>query len=225
MQNSQNPSGRLYRIVSFERAVQLFESKELHFSHPSKWDDPYETQLVHGGSSGIFAQCWCTRGMSDAMWRIYSQSHMGIRLSTSTKKLAQALSKESKRIGYGFRCESVDYMSAFEIKKELVSVRNSLLKEYDQELALEPLFMKRSAFDHEAEYRAAIHLNETPRRKKSGLKIKVDPFSLIDSVVLDPRAPNELVDAFTYYFKNKIGFKKRVSKSVLYKDPGKMIVE
>src|SRR5690606_26045303 len=42
-----NSAGRLYRIMNFHHVVQLFERKELFFAHPSSWQDPYETRLIH----------------------------------------------------------------------------------------------------------------------------------------------------------------------------------
>jgi len=31
-------AGRLYRILSFDRVVQMFEKEQLHLAHPSSWD-------------------------------------------------------------------------------------------------------------------------------------------------------------------------------------------
>lgn len=71
----------LYRIMRFDHAVQVLKGA-LYFSHPSQWEDPYETHVKHSYDHAIFAQCWTTASMSDAMWRIYSPNFLGVRLRT-----------------------------------------------------------------------------------------------------------------------------------------------
>lgn len=219
-------SGRLYRILSFDRAVQIFERGELHFAHPSAWVDPYEVRLRHAASSQFFGQCWCMKGVSDAMWRIYSPNHLGVRISTSTKLLRQQLEPAVKELGASIRYEEVDYLSQYNINKALRSIQTNLTKGFSVERATDALLLKREAFDHEAEYRAVLHLpTATQRDVRKGIKLKVDPYRLVDSVLLDPRAPEELAAAFTFYLKEKLKFKKRVAPSVLYKTQTPLVVE
>ena len=82
---------RLYRIMDFSRVVQMFEREDLYFSHPTAWADPFEKRVEHESSHALFAQYWCQIGISDAMWRIYSQNGMGVRISTTTNKLSRAV--------------------------------------------------------------------------------------------------------------------------------------
>jgi hypothetical protein len=82
------------------------------------------------------------------------------------------------------------------------------------------LFVKREAFRHESEWRAVVYCrDEKEGAPKRGLSVPVDPHALIDRILLDPRAPQELVDAFQYYFVKKLKFKNEVVRSVLYKAP------
>ncbi len=218
-------SGRLYRILSFDRVVQIFEKRELYFAHPSSWSDPYEVRLHHASSHQVFGQCWCTRGVSDAMWRIYSANHLGVRISTSTRKLREILQPSVKALGYTLRLGEVRYESQHDITEEIRDIRNDLKEKFDVARAVDALFLKRDAFDHESEYRAVIH-NPTVADGEilAGLKLPIDPHKLIDSILLDPRAPDELADALGFYFKEKIKFNKRVTRSVLYKSPTPLIV-
>ena len=48
------------------------------------------------------------------------------------------------------------------------------------------------------------------------LSIDIDPNDLIDNNLLGPRTPKELVEAFEFYFKEKLKFKGKVTRSVLY---------
>lgn len=223
---SASSAGRLYRIISFDRAVQIFESGELHFAHPSTWEDPYEVQLQHEASHSLFGQCWCTRGVSDAMWRIYSPNHLGVRISTSTKKLKGALVAGSKSLGGSVRLGSVEYKSQRDINFEMKEIRTELQENFSISRAMDALFLKREAFDHEAEYRAVIHIpNASEEVIRDGIKIKANPHKLIDSILLDPRAPKELASAFAFYFTDKLNYEQRVAPSVLYKSQTPLIVE
>ncbi|WP_439638712.1 DUF2971 domain-containing protein [Nevskia sp.] len=160
------------------------------------------------------------------MWRIYSPNHLGVRISTSTKLLRRALLPAVKELGATIRLDEVNYLSQFNINKQLREIQADLSNGFSVERATDALLLKRKAFDHEAEYRAVLHLptaNEKDIRR--GLKLKVNPHWLIDSILLDPRAPDELAAAFTFYLKEKIKFKKRVAPSVLYKTQTPLIVE
>lgn len=220
-----NTSGRLYRIMSFHHVVQLFENKELFFARPSQWADPYETRLVHSAADRVFAQCWCSNGVSDAMWRIYSPNHLGVRISTSTRKLRAALQKAAKIRNMTVRLGEVRYVSQQDIRLEARKIHRDLQSHYSVERASDLLFFKRSAFSHENEYRALLTVDTpNPDAEVTGLKVPVNPHKLIDNILVDPRAPKELADALIYYFKNHIHYTKRVSPSVLYKVPTPLVV-
>lgn len=112
-------SNRLYRIINFHHAVQIFEQEELYFSHPSRWEDPYETPFNDLRATGVFAQSWCTNPVSDAMWRIYSLNHLGIRIGTSVKKLDLALREATQNTDIKIRMEKVAYYSQQEINERI----------------------------------------------------------------------------------------------------------
>jgi len=213
----------LYKILDFHRVVQIFEKRELYFAHPTMWDDPYEHH-DYKTSGSVFAQCWCRLGVSDAMWRIYSPNGLGVRVSTTQRKLAEVLetfkaAREDCSVRYG----PVAYRTQTKIKEAL-----SNLQKFDEKtdrFALDPLFLKRNAFSHETEWRAAIYCSDGPKEKEDGLRVPVDPRDLFDNILLDPRAPGELVAAFEFYFKEKLGFPKHVGRSKLYEQPRRPLKE
>jgi len=212
--------------MNFHHVVQLFERRELFFAHPSSWQDPYETRLIHQENHKIYAQCWCSKGVSDAMWRIYSPNHLGIRISTSTKKLRQALEKAKKQGGFDIRQGDVSYLSQFDLNKKARALHAELADSFYISKAIDLLYVKREAFDHEAEYRVVLtDQNAEPDQVAKGLRVPINPTQLIDSILIDPRAPDELAAALAYYFTEKIGFKKKVQRSVLYKTPTPLVVE
>lgn len=212
--------------MNFHHVVQLFEQQELFFAHPSSWQDPYETRLIHQENHKIYAQCWCSKGVSDAMWRIYSPNHLGVRISTSTKKLRQALERAKKQAHFDFRMGDVSYISQSNLNKKARALHVELAHSFDISKTIELLYIKREAFDHETEYRVVLTEHEAePEQIIKGLRVAINPMQLIDSILIDPRAPDELAAALAYYFKEKLGFKKKVQRSVLYKTPTPLVVE
>ncbi|HDZ48218.1 hypothetical protein LCGC14_0209740 [marine sediment metagenome] len=198
----------------------------MYFSHPSKWEDPYETRLVHRDLDRIYAQCWCSNGVSDAMWRIYSPSHLGVRIGTSTKKLKMALSTGGQKLGVDIRMEDVEYLSQHNLNLRVSEIKNELKQGFNLDLATNLLFMKREAYEHESEYRViATCRSASDGLVNDGIRIPIDAKKVIDSILIDPRAPAELSNALIYYFKQKIGFTKKCQKSVLYKTPKSYVFE
>lgn len=216
--------GFLYRIMDFHRAVQIFESKELYFAHPSTWDDPYEKFIKHPRSHALFAQCWTHAYSSDAMWRIYSPHGLGVRLSVHQDKLVAAGREFAKSHDYKWRGRDVEYFKLAEFKEKARELGADLKAKFDVQRAADALYMKRDAFKHEDEWRALLYCPDAKKPVK-GIAVKVEPHELIRSVLLDPRAPQELIDAFRLYFKRKLGFKGEVKRSGLYASPTPIEIE
>lgn len=210
----------LYRIMDFSRVVQIFEKKELYFANPSTWDDPYEQLIKHSRDHALFGQCWSRSSTSDALWRIYSQNGMGVRISTTEEKLRAVIRAGIKENAYRYKLDSVEYVSLKDLNakaKEIAANQKDILVVGE---AVKMLYVKRSAFSHENEVRATIYCpSEAKTEGRKGISISVDPHSFINRILLDPRASDELVDAFKFYFKTKVGFKGEVTRSVLYRKP------
>ncbi|MCF5737629.1 DUF2971 domain-containing protein [Pseudomonas syringae] len=211
---------KLYRIMDFTKVVQIFESETLYFANPSVWDDPYEQMLKHPMDHAIFAQCWGRLSISDAMWRIYSRNGMGVRIATTPTKLRATIKESTKIRGLKYRLKPVQYKSKLTLDREAKKIETDLKATYTVARAVDMLYMKRDAFRHETEWRAAIYsASEDRTTPKSGIAIPVDPHFLIENIMLDPRAPGELIDAFKFYFEKKLRFAGNVSRSALYKTP------
>ena len=197
----------------------------MYFAHPSAWDDPYERVLKHDRASAIFAQCWCRKALSDAMWRIYSPHGLGVRIGTTRQRLHAALTAEKERRRITFKIQNVEYLFQEALDAELQKAKANLTANYTFSNAVEPLFLKRKAFDHERETRAVIFdsscLNSDPCK---GVTIDIDPFDVITSIWIDPRAPQAYVDAYKYYLKRKLKFPGTVEKSRLYLVPNELSV-
>lgn len=217
---------RLYRILDFTRVVQIFEKKELYFANPESWDDPYEKRIKHSKSRAVFAQCWSSAPISDAMWRIYSQNGMGVRISTTNNKLSSVLKSSAKQKNYQFRVASVRYESLDELNAEANKIGEDLNENFRISRAIDALYMKRQAFDHEKEWRAILYSKSAkPSQELKAFTVPVEPHNFIDRILLDPRAPDELVRAFKFFFQKNLGFEGNVQRSALYKSPEQIEIE
>ncbi|MHC8326021.1 DUF2971 domain-containing protein [Pseudomonas sp. LB1P83] len=213
-------SARLYRILDFTKVVQIFEKKELYFANPGSWEDPYENHIKHSKNHAVFAQCWSRTPISDAMWRIYSQNGMGVRISTTVLKLRAALKDAAKDKNYRFRVDKVEYKSQADLLIEVKSIAADLNESFFINRAIDALYIKRDAFEHEDEWRATLYSkSEVSSKDQKGFTIPVEPHALIDRILLDPRAPEELIQAFKFYFKSYFNYKGTVQRSALYRSP------
>jgi Protein of unknown function (DUF2971) len=207
----------LYRIMPFEHVVDLFESRELFFASPSSWDDPYERILQHKRASHIFAQCWGTRAVSDAMWRIYSPNRTSVRIRTTRPRLMQAGSRIQAADHCTFVLRDVTYDSAPNIRRALDEIAAQLRSKFNADKALDAMFLKRDAFDYESEVRAVVYLKKpTVSAPQGSLRTRIDPHRLIDSILFDPRAEPTFVKMAKHYLQSALHFNGDIGVSKLY---------
>ncbi|TMO57121.1 DUF2971 domain-containing protein [Pseudoalteromonas phenolica] len=211
-----NNSEFLYRIIRWEHLVDLFHNKRLFFARPSAWDDPYELRIDHPALSEVFAQCWCRRGVSDAMWRIYSPSHYGVRIKVRRSELVNQLNAAKKIVPFRYRrIGSVKYRRQSVIDMEHKKLVAELESKYDAKKGLDSLMFKRNAFNHEAETRVLIHAPKVSA-KELGVSVPVNPHVLVETILADPRMPEAVFKAFEHYVKTSIKFKGKFRKSTIY---------
>lgn len=149
-----------------------------------------------------------------------------MRISTTVEKLSAVLEEACKAKRYKYRMRPVSYKNQKDIEVEARRIALDLTEIFDVSRAADMLYMKRDAFSHEREWRATLLALEEDRASQTkGITVKINPHDLIDRILLDPRAPDELVNAFKYYFKYKIKFKGDVGRSMLYRIPEPLIVD
>jgi hypothetical protein len=204
--------------MPLRHVVDFFETRELHFASPNSWDDPYEKILHHKGSNLAFAQCWCTKAVSDAMWRIYSPDRTAIRIRSTRAKIL-TVGARIKATSYAtFRLDEVIYKSSKDMDLELSSIANELKTKFNMKRATDALFFKRDAFDYESEVRAIAFLQQkkdvTP---PTHLRVSIDPHDFLDSILFDPRAEGKYVDMATYYLRKALHYDGPISRSALYR--------
>lgn len=208
----------LYRIMPLRHVVDLFETRELHFASPESWDDPYEKILRHKGSSLAFAQCWCTRAVSDAMWRIYSSDQTALRIRSTRSKLLAVGARIKATYHATFRLDEVAYKQAREVDDSLATIAAELRQKFNMKRAVDALYLKRDAFDYEAEVRAIAFLQpKKDSQSQQHLRVRIDPHHFVDSILFDPRADATYIRMATYFLKNSLHFEGPISRSVLYR--------
>ena len=189
----------------------------MYFPHPSVWDDPYDRPPIHKQAPNIFAQCWCRKAVSDAMWRIYSPHSLGVRIGTTAQLLQDAMRVAQAKEGIKFRLQNIKYVHPGLLPDELAKLELARKARPSFATTIASLFLKRRAFDHEHETRLVIHQDPVAAGKaRLGISIEIEAAKLIESIWIDPRAPKEYIDAFKYYLKSKIKFRGTVAQSSLY---------
>jgi hypothetical protein len=217
--NAANPPF-LYRIVSFTTLIDLFKTRSLYFSSPKAWLDPFENTFQHRNSNNIFGQCWCKKATSDAMWRIYSPEATAVRIKTSRSALRSTLRKAAKDAAAHCFIDDVKYLSASKVTAEFLRLRQALQSQFDLSTAAQGIFLKRDAFDHEAEVRVILHADESlvlTKNERRYIRLPVDPHSLVLSVLFDPRADESYVEVCKYYLQSALQFRGPILKSQLYR--------
>ena len=225
----------IYRIISFERLVQIFKSTQMAFVKPEKWDDPFENiiakTLIDMGTelsesffeSGIrnnsHGNCWTKRSLSDAIWRIYSNDKKAVRIKSTPNIISRNITNgllgcPNSKLFIG----KVEYLNTNQIKAKAKIFAKGVMSGDKCRAAAESLLFKRKAFSHEEEVRVLI-IDQHDISRDGVININVNPHDLIQSVVIDSRAPAELVDVYTSYLKNDLNFKGSISKSTLYDTP------
>ncbi len=225
----------IYRTLSFPRLVELFETRQNTLSAPWTWDDPFENFILKANfnlngqtvkfavHNQCFGQSWSRKYESDAMWRIYSPDKSCVRVRTTIRKLATSLSEKCNNHKTSAFIGKVEYYSQRQIVIEAKKLAGYIAGSTGKNLARALLF-KRSAFEHEKEIRL-IYLGGHRDTKREIYQYEVDPHKLIESVAVDPRASDQLVDVYKHYLRNKIGFKGSIIRSKLYDPPKELTYE
>ncbi|EIV8618670.1 hypothetical protein ACOIWI_004531 [Vibrio vulnificus] len=221
---------KIYRIFSFERFCQLLVSNQLTFVRPSLWDDPFEDYFFsykhkneHGKittfkefSKNTYGQCWSLDAESDALWRIYSSDKLGVRVSTTVRKVLSCIYNnlgldERNSLNYNLLAKSVEYKPLEKIKSEII---DSEYHPFDCFRRNKLLFTKRDVFSHESEFRFIFN-DYFNRSDCDVINFSCNINSLIDEVCLDPRVDDAVYNVLKLTFSNKLS-DIPINKSDLY---------
>ena len=228
----------IYRIISYERFIELFKNSKNTLVKPKLWEDTFEnftlkSKLKYPDGSEIeldthdrlYGQCWTTSKASDAMWRIYSQDKKGIRIRTTIDKLLSSLDITNVNTAMTDSC-----IGKVEYKSE-ATIMSQARKAFSQDGRItfgslfRSLLIKRKAFNHEKEIRL-IHLDWGYKLPKEDIySYEISPHDLITQVMIDPRVSYDEFKKIKKDIKRKTGYKGDIKRSLLYRLPDTLIVE
>lgn len=215
----------LYRIMSFRHVIDMFDTSRLRLSMPSTWDDPYEKLVEYSRQEMVFAQCWSKHETSDALWRIYSSDRMGLCVRTTRSRLNKALQDVQEVVPLDFRIDDVEYLPDPDaVERASALVHDAETSGNLAQGVLASLFIKRAAFAHEAEVRAAVHLRGSRDNYSPQLFLTANPHFLLDRVEFDPRADPVFIRICTHYLQTAACFEGEISRSTLYDKSDCMII-
>jgi hypothetical protein len=220
----------IYRVLPLHRFKDMIINKTTGLVRPSKWDDPFENFVLKcnvqtpDGLASLkpfhdrwYGQCWTMHRDSDAMWRIYSKEKDGVRVSTTIRKLFQAICDTSDQfVKLKFFIGQVQYHERSEIEEFLRNISFSDLAFGGQNNKFaSTLCIKRPEFEHEKELRVLIH-DADQSTTGDVLIIRFEYDAALDDAVFDPR----LSDAEFQKLKKEVeglGCSLPISQSDLYR--------
>lgn len=232
--NSSTKEEYVYRILPLQYFLQMIKKRKLYFPKVNKWEDPYELFLfkqeyydangnkinVYSESNRIYGQCWSAKRDSDALWRIYSPDKMSVRIKTTKRLINQWRKENNGKNNVFIQTDLVNYQTQKDIDSYIKGLTTRDVFNF-QEL-VNSLFIKRTNFDHEKEFRIIVWKSDVSLENKcvlpeENIEIPFEPENFIQEVYLDPRLPKEEADMLKHALSLFLGNKCSVSQSPLYK--------
>lgn len=250
----------LYKYISFNRFIEMIELERLYLTNITLWEDPYEgypiitsfndqipnlcidlmggnlVSVMQGSTlKCLYAQSWTyDTEESDAMWRIYSQDKLGVRIAVELKELLFYI----KEAVVNRTIEDI-IINHYKVKyQENSHAENCMKIKKGRNIFTDKDIcgVKRSAFEHEKEYRISCaipfhnifkngdcHAAENLVKKLNNIETPPviyynAPLTMLKEVLLDPRAHKSHEETFMEYCKKRNFEQKKIAfkKSILY---------
>jgi hypothetical protein len=214
---------RLYRFVSINDALELFESQLLPLKNPSKWKDPYESFYLSKEyqikdklmelpiKDKIFASCFSSES-NEASWKIYTPNNDGVRITFNTEKLLHQLKSQNKDVE--FYIGKVDYQTTrdyFSLKNETSGIQKEIVNKKIGKHQINLLLKKRVAFEYENEIRIIVI-----SKKNNKIDLPLDLTKCGIEINLHPLIGKLHAKVLKEYFNTK--YEIRTTHSALYKE-------
>ncbi len=229
--------------MSVDRFLQILESKKLTLVRPKLWDDPFESFLLKSKGKRktgeivnfdqirekFYGQCWTLKEESDGIWRNYAKNENEIRVKTTVRELMEAFyDKTNSCHSLSYFIGKVDYYPETTLRK-WVEKPGYLKSHFDSsgKCLCKTALLKRKEFDYEKEVRLIFiaPTNDSEAcvsnpwdHKKDWFSFEINPSELFDSLLIDPRMPENLAKSFANIFE-KLGYSGEIKQSTLYQEP------
>lgn len=211
---------KLYRYMKLSKFIEFVERKRTYFTSIYSWEDRWEAPWdkisnqkdgtlycdVKKRMDNMIGQCWSFEGVSDALWKIYSDYGEGIMIEATVQSFLKIKGIKEAMIAPVIYYDDID--------KVVKRIEN--IKPYNTIYGYG--FLKRKAFEYEKEVRIiTINEHETADKVKNDqfhAEFELDPIEFIQNIIIDPRAEDWFVDTMKRYCK-RAGFKIEPIKSDL----------
>lgn len=227
----------VYRIIPVSRLFELFDQRKNVLVKPRMWEDPFENFILqsavrlHTGQRAIlhardqvYGQCWTLHSASDAMWRIYSKDTKAVRIRTTIQALAESLAHARGTLScVEAFIGKVKYLPNKRLIQYAKSAFQSTTVPYSRMYA-QTLLVKRPAFKHEREIRLLFFSSNLGQVEENVFPYDVDPHTLIDQIMIDPRLQEDAACALRDEIKEKTFFKGPIKRSLLYAVPPNLVI-
>jgi hypothetical protein len=167
----------------------------------------------------LYVNSWCLADESMAMWQIYGSAGRGVAIRSSVGRFRRAGVFQARTEQFAFG--RVEYhadlasVAALGIDLQRGPIPMPGLGVWERVLAM--AFHKRTCFEYEREWRAALYQDLRP---EPGVNIEFDLNELLDEVVVGPRAEPFLADALDAVT-GKFGLRKKLRRSTLLLPPAR----
>ena len=230
---------KIYRIISLDRLLELFSSKQNVLVKPELWEDTFENFILKSNirqSDGtvtqfefhkkIFGQCWTLHKSSDAMWRIYSPQKDGVRIRTTIRQLIQGLYNTlNVAMPDAYGCIGrVKYLS----ESQLMDLAHSTFMDDGIYLGsmFNSLLVKRKAFRHEKEIRVLYEDHTNSYYLNNNIfKYYFNPHEMVSQLMIDPRISYTEFKSIKNQIIEATGYKGEIKRSLLYRLPKDIILD
>jgi hypothetical protein len=228
----------IYRIISIDRLLELFDNRQNVLLKPKKWQDPFENFILRSRlrlqtgqlaqfsfHDQFYGQCWTLQSASDAMWRIYSPNGNAVRIRSTIRTVAESL---GKALGDYAQIQAfigkVQYLS----NKRLSAFASNWFPgtpKLRARISAQTLLVKRLAFKHEREIRLLYFQHNEVDTAGDLHWYSVNPHEFIDQIMIDPRMSEAEVAALKERIQRRTGFRGKILRSLLYAPPPDLIVQ
>jgi hypothetical protein len=180
------------RIKSKEELRQMGPAEVLYAEFSG-----YAAQTLRNVHKHVYASSWCMGTESLGMWERYGAGARGVALESTVGRFKRALQRQVRTEQYAFGAVRYhgNIATARDVQHDFtrgsVPASGNLWK-----LALNVGFNKRTFYEDEKEWRAAI-FQEKIRPRDRGLLLPFDLDALIRTVRVGPRADQPTLDAVT----------------------------
>lgn len=169
---------QLKRYTELPFVLQILEFRQLTLLNPSSWDDKNDSHFVQAfreqkGYGSVLALCLTGAAQTYHHWKVFTHGSSGACVCFNREKFLNWIEEDELIIG-----RKVEYKTLAQVRKSPPPIDDLP-------------FVKRKAYEHEAEYR----LLYTTRRKSVPAKSFKMPLDIIDSILLNPWLPPSTASA------------------------------